>query len=304
MLHSENKISEPNDQKEVSSAGNYCYRYPHAAVTADCVIFGFTGKELKILLVERGNEPYLGYWALPGGFMRMNETIEQTAARELAEETNLTNVFLDQFKVYSRVDRDPRERVITVAFIALLKPDDYKVVAGDDAVNAIWFNDKMLPPLAFDHKEIIQEARQYLKEILKLKPVAFELLNKVFTIAELQAVYEVINSANYDRRNFLRTALDSEIIKEVPDENSHSNHRISRLYTVNHNFLPSHAFEATTFSDDIFPADSKSQVKSDNNYVEAESFEKSALKEEIKEEKERKTPTKGLFDFLRNLSSS
>lgn len=282
MIPTENDISKINSLEEDGTIGKYCYRYPHAAITADCVIFGFTGKELKILLVERGNEPYLGYWALPGGFMRMDETIEQTAARELAEETNLTNIYLDQFKVFSRVDRDPRERVVTVAFIALVKPDDYKVLAGDDAANAIWFNDNMLPPLAFDHHEIIREAREYLKEILRLKPVAFELLNKLFTISELQTVYEVINSTSYDRRNFLRTALDSEVIKEVPIPNVQTGNRNTRLYTVNENYVSS------SEADKILPEDYYDMIED-------------KLKHKRKEE--RKAPTKGLFDFLRNLSS-
>lgn len=212
----------------------YCYRYPHPALTADCVIFGFNGKSLKVLLVERGNEPYLGCWALPGGFMHIDESIEEAAERELREETNLRNVYLEQFKVFSRPDRDPRERVVTVAFIALVKPDDYEVIAGDDASNALWFDAKFLPPLAFDHREIIREAREHLKEVLRLKPVAFELLNKVFTISELQNVYEVINEASYDRRNFLRTAIDSEAITEVKNNEAvqANNGRPVKFYTA------------------------------------------------------------------------
>lgn len=280
-----------NPKGDHTSRGNYCYRYPHAAITADCVIFGFTGKDLKILLVERKNEPYRGHWALPGGFMRMDETIEQTAARELEEETNLSNIYLDQFKVYSRVDRDPRERVVTVAFIALVKPDEYKILAGDDASNAIWFNDTMLPPLAFDHQDIIREAREHIKEILRLKPVAFQLLNKVFSISELQTLYEVINSTSYDRRNFLRTAIDSEVIKEIPTSNAGSNSRGSRLYTVNENIvLPSHSKlnEERSREDTIMTSDLS---------------EVSKYPEESKDSKNRKASTRGLFDFFRNLSS-
>lgn len=226
--------TDEQQMKNNENPGKYCYRYPHPAVTADCVIFGFNGKGLKVLLVERGNEPYLGCWALPGGFMHIDESIEAAAARELREETNLNNVYLEQFRVFSRPDRDPRERVVTVAFIALIKPEDYEVIAGDDAANALWFDAKMLPPLAFDHREIIHAAREYLKEILRLKPVAFELLNKVFTIGELQTVYEVINEASYDRRNFLRTAIDSEVITEVPFEDAPqaNNGRPIKLYTA------------------------------------------------------------------------
>lgn len=136
-----------SSEKTQNAEGKYCYRYPHAALTADCVIFGFDGRALKVLLVERGLEPYKGMWAIPGGFMKMDETIDQTAIRELREETGLVNVYMEQFKVYSRVDRDPRERVVTVAFIALVRPAEYILTAGDDAANAMWFDEQMLPLL-------------------------------------------------------------------------------------------------------------------------------------------------------------
>lgn len=304
----------------------YCYRYPHAAITADCVIFGFNGKSLKILLIERGNEPFLGYWALPGGFMRMDETIEQTAARELREETNLSNVYLDQFRVYSKVGRDPRERVVTVAFIALVKPDDYNVLAGDDAANAVWFDDNMLPPLAFDHSEIISEAREYLKEILLLKPVAFELLNKTFTISQLQTVYEVINRTSYDRRNFLRTAIDSDVISEVKSFNERVSGRIGKLYTFNAGILPNDtsAIETNTpMSSSAFAAISPTSSHAEEMEKQTEDLdiskrreekvspvtvkrkdnrsEKSESKERMSKE-ERKASTKGLFDFFSKFS--
>ncbi len=200
--------------------GEYCYKYPHAAVTADCVIFGFDGRSLNVLLVERGSEPFKGMWALPGGFMRIDETIDHCARRELAEETNLQNVYLEQFRVFSSVNRDPRERVVTVAYIALVRPSDYQVIAGDDAAKVLWFNESVLPPLAFDHREIIMQAREYLAEVIRIKPVAFNLLDKTFTAAELQRVYETINQTTYDRRNFLRKAMQSGAIEEAsaPEE--------------------------------------------------------------------------------------
>lgn len=194
---------------------SYTYKYPHPAVTADCVIYGFDGDKLKILLIERGIEPFKGLWALPGGFMKIDETIEEAARRELHEETGLQNVFMTQFRTFSAVRRDPRERVVTVAFIALVRPSDYRLVAGDDASNALWFDEDSLPPMAFDHADIIREAREFLAEVLRLKPIAFELLNRVFSLGELQRVYEVINRTSYDRRNFQRKALQSGNIVEV-----------------------------------------------------------------------------------------
>ncbi len=202
----------------MNTDGKFCYRYPHPAVTVDCVVFGFDGNALKVLLIERGIEPYKGMWALPGGFMKIDETVEQAAARELREETNLDNVFLQQFKVFSAVNRDPRERVVTVAFIALLRPDDCQLAAGDDASNALWFDERYLPPIAFDHVEIISQARRFLSDKLKLEPVAFQLLNKSFSLSDLQRVYEVITRKTYDRRNFQRKALQSGVIEEAgPD---------------------------------------------------------------------------------------
>ena len=193
---------------------SYTYKYPHPSVMTDCVIFGFDGKDLNILLVERGLEPFKGSWALPGGFLKMDETVEECAKRELMEETNVSNVFLEQFHTFSAVDRDPRERVITVAFYALVKPSDYEVIGGDDAAQAEWFNQNELPPLAFDHEDVINMAKDCLKEKLRTKPIAFKLLNDKFSMTELQTLYEVILDTKYDRRNFYRKALSSGFLSE------------------------------------------------------------------------------------------
>ena len=122
----------------MDNENKYCYKYPHAALTADCVVFGFDGESLAVLLIERGIEPFKGRWALPGGFMRMDETITECARRELLEETGVDIEFVEQFNTFSSVDRDPRERVVTVAHYALVRKSDYKVMAGDDAVKAKW----------------------------------------------------------------------------------------------------------------------------------------------------------------------
>ena len=193
---------------------SYTYKYPHPSVTTDCVIFGFDGKDLNILLVERGLEPFKGAWALPGGFLKMDETVEECAKRELQEETNVSNVFLEQFHIFSAVDRDPRERVLTVAFYALVKPSDYEVIGGDDASQAEWFEQNELPPLAFDHEEVINMAKECLKEKLRTKPIAFKLLNDKFSMTELHTLYEVILDTKYDRRNFYRKALSSGFLSE------------------------------------------------------------------------------------------
>ena len=198
----------------------YTYKYPHPAVTTDSVIFGFDGTSMNILLIERGIDPYKGSWALPGGFLNLNETVEEGAKRELLEETNVKDVYLEQFHVFSTVDRDPRERVLTVAFFALVSKDDYEVIAGDDAARARWHEWNHLPPLAFDHAEIIAMAREKLQEKLRISPIAFKLLNREFKMDELQRIYEQIHEKKYDRRNFMRKMEASGFLqkKEMDDD--------------------------------------------------------------------------------------
>ena len=133
----------------------YSYRYPHPAVATDCVIFGFDGVKLKVLLVERGGEPYKGMWAFPGGFLRMDETAEQGALRELKEETDLSPYYIEQFHCFSDPHRDPRERVLSIAFLALVKIAEVK--GGDDAAQAEWFSMDEIPQLAFDNDHILRK---------------------------------------------------------------------------------------------------------------------------------------------------
>lgn len=140
---------------------NYCYKYPHPAVTSDCVVFGWDGKGLKVLLIQRGNEPFKGKWAFPGGFMDVGETAEECARRELEEETGLADVPLEQFHAFSEVDRDPRERVVSIAFCAFVEISE--VIGGDDAAAARWFPLDGLPLLAFDHDRILKVALEHLK---------------------------------------------------------------------------------------------------------------------------------------------
>ena len=192
----------------------YQYKYEHMAVTTDCVIFTFDDRRLKVLLVRRGEEPFKGEWAFPGGFIRIDETAEQGALRELSEETGLTpSSPIVQLGVFSDPNRDPRERVITIAWYALVKP--HEVVGGDDAAEAAWFPIDSLPPLAFDHKTIFEAALERLRRDIHFQPVGFDLLDDEFTIPDLQRLYEAILGMEFDRRNFQRKILASGILEEA-----------------------------------------------------------------------------------------
>ena len=225
----------------MAKKGNYVYEYPHPAVTADCVVFGYDGKELKVLLIKRGKEKeasttaYVGSWALPGGFLdvKNDRTIAQTAARGLEEETGL-KLSPDHFKevgTYSEIDRDPRERVITVAHYTLVKLAE--VQADTDAEKAEWFRWDAIPSLAFDHDKILRNAFTRLKQDIHFEPLGFDLLPEVFTLPQLQNLYESILEVKFDRRNFANKMKHYEILTEVPDAQPRKGTRTPIKYRFN-----------------------------------------------------------------------
>lgn len=182
---------------------SYTYEYPHPALTTDCVIFGFDGKQLNVLLIKRGVAPYKDCWALPGGFMKMDENLDECARRELKEETGVEGVRVEQFATYSDVTRDPRERVVTTAYFALVIKDKYEnIKGGDDAADAKWFKIDSLPPLAFDHERIIKDAHVRLSEKVHFEAICFEMLGETFKMSEIQNLYQAILGEKFDRRNF------------------------------------------------------------------------------------------------------
>lgn len=209
----------------------YCYKYPHPAVTTDCVIFGFDGERLQVLLVERGIEPFKGRWAFPGGFLKMDETAEEGALRELKEETGLEGAYMEQFHTFSAPERDPRERVIAIAYYALVKIQEVK--GGDDAASARWFPLDEIPSLAFDHDYILRMATQRLREQIHFQPIGFELLPEKFTIKELQLLYEAILGINFDRRNFAKKMFHLEILTDLEETIWPTPKREAKLYKFN-----------------------------------------------------------------------
>ena len=215
----------------MTAKGTYTYDYPRPAVTTDCVIFGYDGKELKVLLIERGIEPFKGCWAFPGGFLNMDEDALAGARRELKEETGLEDAFIEQFHTFSEPGRDPRGRVITIAHYALVKIQE--VEGGDDAAQARWFSIGEVPPLAFDHDRILRMAMSRLKEKIHFEPVGFELLPDVFTMPQLQNLYEAILEVHFDRRNFASKMLKLGILEDTGDRPAGASSRIPVSYRFN-----------------------------------------------------------------------
>jgi 8-oxo-dGTP diphosphatase len=184
------------------------------AVTVDVVIFSLRDSDLKVLLIRRAAPPFKGKWAIPGGYVHPDEALDEAAQRELEEETGLPDVYLEQLYTFGAPKRDPRGRVITVAYFALVS-DDVTVRAGDDAAEAAWHSVFDLPDLAFDHDEILSYALQRLRYKLEYTAVGFELLPNEFTLTELQTAYEIVLGEKLDKRNFRRRILEAGILAET-----------------------------------------------------------------------------------------
>jgi len=214
----------------MKSENKYSYKYPRPALTTDCIIFGFDESDLKVLLIERGIKPYKGRWALPGGFVQMNETTEEGAKRELYEETGLKNVFIEQLFTFSDVDRDPRGRVISVAYFSLVNLNNYRAKAGDDASKAQWFSIKGVPSLAFDHEKILRMALYRLKGKIRYQPIGFELLPEKFTLSDLQHLYEVVLEMKIDKRNFRKKILKMDLLIELDEKQKNVAHKAAKFY--------------------------------------------------------------------------
>jgi len=206
------------------------YEHPRPALTVNVVIFSLREAALQALLIRRGKPPFKGLWAIPGGFVHMVESLEEAAGRELKEETGLEAAYLEQLYTYGDPDRDPRGRVVSVAYFALIPPGQtHRSAGGADAVEAAWHPVDSLPKLAFDHDEILDYALRRLRYKLEYSAVGFELLPDEFTLTEIQQTYEIILGEMIDKRNFRRRILTAGIIEETPHQKTGEG-RPARLY--------------------------------------------------------------------------
>ena len=201
------------------------------AIAVDVVLFTIQGGTLKVLLVKRQRAPYRGAWALPGGIVGPDESVDAAALRELQEETNIGNIYLEQLYTFGEPNRDPRGRVITVAYYALVNWQQFQLKVRRRVSEASWFPVKRLPPLAFDHQRIVDYALERLRNKINYTTVGFQLLARQFTLTELQGSYEVILGQRLDKRNFRRKMLQLGILKGTREFRVHGRQRPARLYT-------------------------------------------------------------------------
>lgn len=208
----------------------YTYEHPHPAVTVDGVVFGYDDADLKVLLIQREQAPYRLKWALPGGFVEIDEGLEEAARRELEEETGIKGLYLEQLYTFGAPKRDPRERVISVAYYALVALAGHAVRAASDAKNVAWFPVADLPALAFDHEEVLETGLRRLKAKIRYEPVGFELLPEKFPLSELQRLYETILEQPLDKRNFRKKILGMGLLADTEEIQQDVAHRAARLY--------------------------------------------------------------------------
>jgi len=210
---------------------SYSYAYPHPAVTTDTVVFAIRDEQLQILLIRRASEPYAGQWALPGGFLEIGEGLEDCARRELREETGREGLYLEQLYTFGVPGRDPRERVLSVAYFALLplfaSPE---LKASSDASAAAWHPCAALPALAFDHDRIVAMALERLRAKLLYSTIALQFMPDRFTLSQLQSVYETILGAPLDKRNFRKRMQGLGCLEETGEKARNGQHRPARLY--------------------------------------------------------------------------
>lgn len=201
-------------------------------LSIDCVIFGFEGEDLKVLLIERNRDPQKGMMALPGGFIAMDEELDDASQRILEELTGVQKLYMDQVKTFGAVNRYPLRRVLTIVYYALIKIDDYKLAPSPDgeAKEAKWISVNDIPDLPFDHRQIFNEAFDKLKARVRVEPLGFNLLPKKFSITELQKLYEAILETEFDKRNFRKKLAKMNLLIDLNEKQKNVSHRAAKLY--------------------------------------------------------------------------
>ena len=202
-------------------------------VAVDAVVFGYYNNKLKILLIQQKFGSSANKWALPGGFVKDNETLEHAVIRELYEETGVKTNYLEQLYTFGEINRDERARIITIAYIALINPKNYSLKADTDAKDAKWFDVKNIPSLAFDHKDIITTGLERLKAKINYQPIGFELLNSKFPFSDLENLYQTILDKKIDRRNFRKKLLSFGILQETNEIQKKESGRPAKLFKFN-----------------------------------------------------------------------
>jgi len=200
-------------------------------VAVDCIIFGFDGNDYKILLIQRGFAPEKEKWSLMGGFVQENESLEQAADRVLKQLTGLENVYLEQLQAFSEPQRDPIERVIAMAYVALIDIHKYELQINDD-FHARWYLLRDLPKLIFDHAEMVETALQRLRYKAAFHPILFELLPEKFTLPQLQAMYEGLYDTKIDKRNFSRKVLSTSLLVKESDKDKSNSKKGAYFYSI------------------------------------------------------------------------
>ena len=213
---------------------NYYSKNPKFYISVDCIIFGFSGGELSLLLLKRNFEPARGEWSLMGGFVQENESVDDAAKRVLAELTGLDEVYMEQVGAFGNVHRDPGGRVVSIAYYALVNINEYdrELVRQH---NAFWININELPPLIFDHSEMVEKARALMQQKASTKPIGFNLLPSLFTLSQLQSLYEAIYGEPLDKRNFRKRVAEMNYIEKTDKIDKTGSKRGAALYQFNEN---------------------------------------------------------------------
>lgn len=225
-----------------------CYKkYSQFYVSVDCVIFGFFNGGLELLLLKRNIEPAKGQWSLPGGFMKTDESAEHAASRILNKLTGIDNLFMEQVRLFSSVDRDPGDRVISVVYYALVNPADYNKNINS-SYNSYWVGLNDLPDLIFDHMEMVKESLKKLRKKAETEPVGFNLLPDKFTLPQLQSLYEAVFGKNFDKRNFRKKILSMNFLEKLDEKDKSTSKKGAYLYTFNKEMYDNAVKEGLSFA--------------------------------------------------------